>query len=112
MTVTPPFKVSKELTYEEARISCEFFLAECKIKDRNSMRLVQEYIQNDDYELSNLARTLVCLSKGGEVFFVAHAQGRYRYKRLFDFPTVLIKKIIEKLHEVSTIDNYAAEIAK
>ena len=93
--MTPPFKVSKELTYEEARIVSEFFLAECKIKDRNSMRLVQEYIQNDDYELSNIARTLVCLSEGGEVFFVAHAQGRYRYKQLFDYSPVLIKKIVE-----------------
>ena len=105
-----PFKVSKELTYEEARIVSEFFLAECKIKDRNSMRLVQEYIQTDDYELTNLARTLVCLSKGGEVFFVAHAQGRYRYKRLADFPIVLIKKIIEKLQ--STMMKDTAKMVK
>ena len=49
------------------------------IKMRISFKLLEEYIQNDDLELTNTNHTTNILSKGGDNFFMAHIEDRVRY---------------------------------
>ena len=46
-------KKKKDLTYEEAKILSEDFLWITKIKERNSFRLVAEYLENEGLPLKN-----------------------------------------------------------
>ena len=65
----------KALTKEKARIVCEDFLWYSKMKERDSFKLVLEYFENYDSNLTNSTNTIVRLNKGGQVFCIAHLDG-------------------------------------
>ena len=52
---------------------------------RHSMFMIEEYIQNDDTELTNSKNTTIILSKSGDSFFKAHIENRNQYQMRFRF---------------------------
>ena len=64
------------------------------------MKMVEEYIQNEDKTLSNTQRTTVNLNKDGGWFFVAHIQDKQRYQQLVDFYANFIARTVAKVRQV------------
>ena len=67
---------------------------------RNSFKLVEEYIQNDDSELTNTKFTTINLSKGGDNFFIGHIENRERYCGLADIHTPFTARTVGKVRQL------------
>ena len=52
-------------TNEQARIASEDFLWNTKINMRHSMFMIEEYIQNDETDLTKTKNTTINLNKAG-----------------------------------------------
>ena len=67
---------------------------------RNSFKLVQEYIWNGDWEMTNTKCTTIVLKKGGDNFFIAYIEEKIRYIELIDIYARFIYRIITKLRQL------------
>ena len=58
--------------------------------------MIEEYIENNDFRLTNNKNTTILLSKFGYEFFIAHLKEKERYEGLVDLYTYFILRIITK----------------
>ena len=70
------------LEREKARKASEQFLWDSKVSMRHSVYMVEEYIENEDDDLTISKCTTVALGKGGHNFFRGHVEDKDRYKAL------------------------------
>ena len=65
----------------------------------HSMFMIQEYIYNEDNQLTNSKCTTNNLNKDGDNFFTIHVEDKARYLRLVDIYYCLINRTINKVGE-------------
>ena len=61
------------------------------------MYMIQEFIENENMELTNTKNTTILLNEGGDNFFFAHVFGKPKYQQLVDVHTPFIRRTIAKL---------------
>ena len=97
------FSKPKRLTPEQARIVSEEFLWKTKVAMRDSFKLIEEGIWNDDKELTNAKSTTILLGKEGENFFLGYIENRERYQRLIDVYVYFIFRIEVKMRQLGLV---------
>ena len=73
---------------------------DCKVWERHSFFIIEEYIENKNTELTNAKCTTIILSKGGCNFFIAHLEDKDRYQRLVDIYIDFILRTVNKVKQV------------
>ena len=82
------------------RKDCEDFLWDSKVDMRQSFFMVAECVENEDKQLTNSKCTTVNLKDGGHLFFNVHIVDNERYQRLYDFYTLFIHRIADKVRQL------------
>ena len=71
-----------------------------KVEMRDSFRLIEEYFENGDTEMTNAKCTTIVLNQGGENFFKGYIDERERYQRLVNLYADFIHRTVTKTRQL------------